>query len=384
MTDAVVLVGGKGTRLGKLTNEVPKPMISFHGEPFLEYLLIQIAVLPFERIFLIGGYLIDQIRERFDGRYINGVEVLVIEDLDCTGTLNALRFLPCSLSEKFYLFNGDTYFNFTDITSEVERFFVNTENCSIYAVFVDDSSRYGLLDVDKNLVVGFHEKSSGAQQGYINSGISVLHRGVVEKAIELGGKSLERDLYPALSKQKSLLLIKSAIKNVYDFGVPEAHENFPSFLSNTISGGFLLCDRDNTLNSDPGYVYDPDQSELCIENILAIKKLCSDRRLIVVSNQSGIERGYFSEKQSNIFYRYLKLKLLRQNLTSWGYYYCPHKPDKLSNPICQCRKPNIGLFNQVSRCWNVEKNKSIMAGDSGTDRMFAIRAGIDFCYFNCK
>lgn len=127
---------------------------------------------------------------------------------------------------------------------------------------------------------------------------------------------------------------------------------------------FVILDRDGTLIEERNYLADPDQVELLPGVGGALRKLsCLGLGLIVITNQSGISRGYFSSFQlEQIHYRLSQLLTL-EKVKLDGIYYCPHLPED----GCVCRKPNVGLLEKASLKHNFDPQKSFVIGDKECD-----------------
>lgn len=142
--------------------------------------------------------------------------------------------------------------------------------------------------------------------------------------------------------------------------------------SNILSGCTVFLDRDGTLNPDPGYIKSPDQFELfpgVSEALARLKRVGA--RLIVVTNQSGIARGFLSREDLDAVHMKLKRLLDRTGVTLDAIYFCPHHPDD----GCECRKPNRGMIDQAVREWGVNLDRSYLIGDHLRDIELAKRVG---------
>lgn len=132
----------------------------------------------------------------------------------------------------------------------------------------------------------------------------------------------------------------------------------------------VFLDRDNTLNPDPGYISKPDQISLFDDTVEALRLLQHfDYKLIVVSNQSGIGRGYFTEQDLEIVNTKLKSLLLEQGVTLTDLFHCPHKPED----HCDCRKPSPGLIQKaVAKYPAIDLKQSFIIGDKVSDVELAL------------
>lgn len=138
----------------------------------------------------------------------------------------------------------------------------------------------------------------------------------------------------------------------------------------------LFIDRDGTINRDCPYCKDPDDLVLYEDTVRIMKQYKkSGYLLIVVTNQSGIGRGYFTVEELNAFHTRMKEELLKRGVEIDDIYYCPHKPDD----NCDCRKPKKGMIEQAVRDHDIMLSQSIMVGDrDDTDGELARSVGMHF------
>lgn len=142
--------------------------------------------------------------------------------------------------------------------------------------------------------------------------------------------------------------------------------------TNILSGYTVFLDRDGTLNHDPGYITSPDQFELfsgAPEALASLKR--AGARLIVVTNQSGVARGFLSRDDLDAVHRKLTRLLDDAGAALDAIYFCPHHPDD----GCECRKPNRGLIDQAVREWGMDLDRSYLIGDHIRDIELAKRIG---------
>ena len=136
----------------------------------------------------------------------------------------------------------------------------------------------------------------------------------------------------------------------------------------------VFLDRDGTINYDPGYLSDPEALKLFPGVASAIARLNAEGiKTIVVSNQSGIGRGLFTESMlAKVHERLRDLLRNEAGATIDGIYYCPHHPDD----GCQCRKPRQEMLLRASHDLHLDIGRSYMIGDKALDTMFAVNAGL--------
>lgn len=152
----------------------------------------------------------------------------------------------------------------------------------------------------------------------------------------------------------------------------------------------LFLDRDGVINEDSGYCYRP-QDCVFVDGIfdLVLKAQRHDFLVFVVTNQSGIARGYYSESQFLEFTSWIEAQFRLQGARIAQTYYCPHHPDfpekMLSMNSCRCRKPEPGMILKAVADHEINAEHSIMVGDNVSDMEAATRAGIGRrVLFNCS
>ncbi|XFO69323.1 D-glycero-beta-D-manno-heptose-1,7-bisphosphate 7-phosphatase [Sporomusa silvacetica DSM 10669] len=154
----------------------------------------------------------------------------------------------------------------------------------------------------------------------------------------------------------------------------------------TISRPAVFFDRDGVLNVNLGFVYLPEDFQWIDGAIKTIKYFNNAKYLVfVVTNQSGVARGYYTENDVQQLHKWMNAELAKQAAHIDAFYYCPHYPDaKLEQyrEVCQCRKPMPGLIQQAIREWPVKPTKSFLIGDMDTDLKAAATAGIKGYLFN--
>lgn len=125
----------------------------------------------------------------------------------------------------------------------------------------------------------------------------------------------------------------------------------------------IFLDRDGTINIDKNYLYKIEDWEFIdgvIEGLEILQKL--GYKLIVITNQSGIARGYYTEEDAHKIFEYMINELKKNGIKIEKVYYCPHIGNE-----CECRKPKLGLFYQAQKEYNIDFNTSYAIGDKMRD-----------------
>jgi len=127
---------------------------------------------------------------------------------------------------------------------------------------------------------------------------------------------------------------------------------------------FVLLDRDGTINRERHYLSDPDQLELCPNAGPGLRRMLElGLGLIVVTNQSGIARGYFNEARLREIHERLRQMLRIEGVLLHGIYACPHAPDE----ACPCRKPGTALAERAAADFGFDLSECFMIGDKACD-----------------
>lgn len=129
-----------------------------------------------------------------------------------------------------------------------------------------------------------------------------------------------------------------------------------------------VLDRDGIVNFDPGYTYKVSSFRF-IDEVFDICRILQSRGFLIAiaTNQSGIERGYFSVKEFEELTKWIHNEFRRKKINLVGTFFCPHKPDVNGQPRCLCRKPRPGMLLEALRITGADPKNSIMIGDSPSD-----------------
>jgi mannose-1-phosphate guanylyltransferase len=200
---AIVLVGGEGTRLRPLTSDVPKPAVTLVDRPFLAYAIEWLAAHGVTEVVLACGFLPDVLREALrDEEQRAGVKITYVAEPEPLGTAGAIRFAADSLGDRledrFLALNGDVLADL-DLSALLRAHEERGASGTIGLHPVDDSSAYGLVRCDEGgRVLEFLEKTGEAVPGEINAGAYVLERRVLDLIPPGQAVSIEREVFPRL------------------------------------------------------------------------------------------------------------------------------------------------------------------------------------------
>ena len=149
-----------------------------------------------------------------------------------------------------------------------------------------------------------------------------------------------------------------------------------------------FLDRDGVLNVDHGFTHKPDQLEWIKGAPEAVQLLNEAGYIVlVITNQSGVARGFYDEAAIHKFHTHLQDALREQGAHIDAFYYCPHHPDGTVKRLavhCRCRKPNPGMLEQAAREWPIDLSRSFLIGDKDADMSAAAAFHIRGIKFDSK
>lgn len=198
-TDAVILVGGKGTRLRPLTNTIPKPMLPVAGAPFLEHLLARIKAAGITHVVLGTSFKAEVFEEHFGNGEHLGLEIEYVVEDEPLGTGGGIRNVFSHLRhERAMIFNGDVLGG-TDLQSVLKTHVAREADVTLHLLRVADPRAFGCVPTDaEGRVSAFLEKTEDPPTDQINAGTYVFNRSVIEEIPAQRVVSVEREVFPAL------------------------------------------------------------------------------------------------------------------------------------------------------------------------------------------
>ena len=218
---AAVLAGGLGTRLRSIVADRPKVLAEIRGRPFLAYLLDQLAAAGVRNVVLCTGYLGEQVQAVFGDSY-GDLRLAYSQESAALGTAGALRLaLPLLKSDVVLVMNGDSY-----CQADLGAFWIwhceRGAAATLLLTKVPDTTRYGQVQVENNgQVRSFVEKGKASGPGWINAGIYLLRRDLLQTIPIRRAVSIEREMFPAWVGQG--LYGYPSEGQFIDIGTPESY-----------------------------------------------------------------------------------------------------------------------------------------------------------------
>ncbi len=393
---AVIMAGGKGTRISSITqDEIPKPMLTVGGKPILEHQIECLKKSGVDEVIIVTGHLGEKIKEYFKDGSTLGVNISYYEeDPDKPlGTAGSLYYLKDRIQDDFILIFGDVFLS-VDFARMMAFHKANASDATLLTHPNSHPFDSDLIITDHNEVVAFDSKENVRDYDYnnlVNSGIYIFSPRIFTYLTEPRKYGLEKDVIAKMLGKDRVFSYHST-EYVKDMGTPERYESVNNDYANGLCEArnlerkqkAIFLDRDGTINVLKGFLTRKEDFELIPGVSEAIKMInASEYLCIVITNQPIIARGDSTVQNLDDIHRHMETLLGKEGAYIDGLYYCPHHPDKgfagevpELKIVCDCRKPKIGMLLKAAEDYNIGLAESIVIGDSTLDIKMAENAGI--------
>ena len=243
LTEAIILAGGKGTRLQTSVKDRPKPLADVAGRPFIEWLLLLLHSQGIRRVVVCTGHMGQVLESHLGNGSRFDLQLQYVRDPFPLGTGGALRnALDLCQSSHILVLNGDSFCKFD--LRELSKFHLSHRSeATILLAKVENSSRFGSVVSDGNgKVTAFSEKTIDRHPAWINAGVYLLNRKVIEGIPGNRAVSLEHEVFPGLIEHG--LYAKPENGLFCDIGTVESYESSATVLSKEFAELELLQKND--------------------------------------------------------------------------------------------------------------------------------------------
>ena len=390
---AVIMAGGKGTRISSVAKDIPKPMIKIGGKPVLEHEIECLKSQGFTDIIITVSHLGKIIMDYFGDGGKFGVNIEYYFEREPLGNAGALFKIKDKLTEDFLLLNADSLFNV-----DFKRFAdFHKSHGGLVTLFTHPNSHpydSGLIVTDTSgCVTNWLTKEDKRPRFYsnrVNAGLHIISPELLDKEYNLEKIDLDRQLLKPLANTGKMFAYQSS-EYVKDMGTPERYrsvcEDYKKGIVQAknlkIPQKAIFLDRDGTINKYMGFLRDIDDFELLPGVTEAIKAINRSGYLaVVITNQPVIARGEVTDSELDMIHKKMETLLGKGGAYIDALYYCPHHPDKgYDGEIeelkidCYCRKPKPGMLLKAAEDFNIDLSRSYMIGDGENDIKAANAAG---------
>lgn len=391
---AIILAGGRGKRLGPLTEKTPKPMLKIGQLPLLARQIEFLRQYGIKNVVLLTHYLPEIIEKYFQDGSNFGVKISYLKEKKPLGTAGGLKEIGNRLKEDFLLLYGDVMMNM-DLKKLLVFHRKRKSACTLVLHPNDHPQDSDLVELDQNQrIVTFHPKPRPKNKYFrnlVNAGLYVISPQIL-KYIRKGLKTdFGKDVFPKIVKKEALY---GYVTHEYlkDMGTPqrlaEVRKDYQSGkikrLNRKNQRKAIFFDRDGVINKTDGDVLKINDFKLFPGTAQAIRKINDSEFLaIVVTNQPAVAKGFCSMEELENIHKKMEAVLGEKSAKLDGIYFCPHHPDKgfagenLKYKIrCSCRKPKIGMIKKAEKDFNLDLKHSYIIGDSWRDILCGRKAGM--------
>jgi D,D-heptose 1,7-bisphosphate phosphatase len=377
LRQAVVVVGGLVAPpdmplSGGRTATTLKSMVNLAGRPFLDMLINEIARYDaFEEILLLASHQAEPVLAGYKGTVRGRSRLAVALVQEPLGTAAALAEAAGLLQPRFLLFNGASFFDF-NLLDLVRRADSSLVHMALRTAIAGDRSNR--VDLDNDRVRAFIAPGQGVT-GPVDAGVYVIDRSILDGHNRLS-VSLEADVLPALAASGELR--GTCYRgDLVDIGILA---NAEVALRERLRRPAVFFDRDGVLNHDSGYIFEPGKLEW-IDGAREAVKAVNDAGYFafVVSNQSGVARGFFEESDVRGLHRWMAEEMASMGAHIDAFEYCPDHPEgtiERYRRVSDRRKPAPGMITDLLGRFPVDADHSILIGDRPGDLEAARAAGI--------
>lgn len=354
---AVILCGGRGKRLKPLTDNLPKPMVLVNDSPFLLYLILYLKKFGIKNFLLLTGYKSESLKKYFkNGRHLN---VRIDYSYMPTSTNTSKRVFKAKniLNKDFLLLYSDNFidFNFETLLNNYIKY---SPTISLLI------KRKNPGNVKFNYLSSSYEyhKKRHIDNKFVELGFMLINKYKLFKIINNKNISFNNIIELASDRKEiSAIELKNSYYSIGDIARLTKMKKFLKLKK------IIFIDRDGVINQKPKkgtYITKWKNFKFINDTIKSMKYLSSiGFKFIIITNQAGLARGMITKTNYDKILLNLKKYFISEKISLLNIYTCPHHWDK----ICNCRKPEPGLFFKASNRYSIRLSNTIFIGDQISD-----------------
>ena len=397
MKQAIILAGGKGTRLQERLKGLPKSLIDICGKPLLQRQIEILKSNGFDQILILVNSGADQIIDFCNQHHDWNIEIECINDGAPRGTAGAVLNIIPKLAEDFLVVYGDTMFDIDLVRFQAFHEQNKIAGATLFLHPNDHPQDSDLVAInEQELITGFYPYPHDPNiflPNLVNAGLYYFRKIALQawsgnqEALDFG-----KDIFPALIEKGILLRGYNSPEYIKDCGTPmrldkvcaQYESGFISASNLRFMQKLVFLDRDGTINYSVDQLARVEDFQLIPGVAQAIVQLNkSGYRTALLTNQPVVARGECTLKDLENIHRKMQTELGKSGAYIDRIYFCPHHPDsgfegevKELKFVCNCRKPAIGMLKQATQDLNADLTNSWLIGDSTADILAAQLAGV--------
>lgn len=391
---ALILAGGHGTRMGDVSQKIPKPMLKIGDAPILEHQIKLLKRYGIKEVTILSYHLAEMIERYFGDGSSFGIKIDCVVERAPLGTAGAVKEIENSLSEDFLVFYGDVMLDI-DLAELFNFHKAKNSACTLVVHPNDHPQDSDLLEIDgEQRIVAFHPKPHQKSQYFRNMVNACVYcmSPTFLRYLPKGIKTdFGKDIFPQVIAMEAVYGYQTA-EYLKDVGTLERLREVRIDYQNGRIGRFhrkhkrkaIFMDRDGVIVEKVHLIHKLEDLRLLPDTSQAIKKINgSDFLAVVLTNQPVIARNLCSLENLEEIHAKMETLLGAGGAKLDAIYYCPHHPDSGypgENPMykidCDCRKPKVGLVKRAEQDLNIDLANSFLIGDSSRDALCAKNAGL--------
>lgn len=397
MTQAIILAGGKGTRLAAVAPGVPKPLVPVAGVPVVERQIRLLARYGIRDILLTTGHLAGTVSSQLGDGSAWDVRLRYFHEREPLGTAGGVAALVDAVDDDVLVLYGDVLVNM-DLARLIAFHAARSAVATVVVHPNDHPFDSDLVELDaEDRILAFHPypraETDQDLPNQVSAGLYLLSRAALGAIARDQAQDFVRDVFPRLLAAGQPVYGYRTTEYLKDMGTPDRLRHVEADVASGRVAAMhadqtrptVFLDRDGVINEERDGVLEPDQLGLIAHAGAAIRRLNAAGWLAVaVTNQPAVAKGFMTEEA--LFRVHVRLQALLGREGAWLDWlaFCPHHPEsgfEGERPElkirCTCRKPETGMLEACARAVPVARDDCVMVGDSWRDMVAGHRFGAD-------
>ena len=392
--EIVILIGGKGSRVKKISKKIPKAFLKVGKYSIIEHQIKYLSKLK-KKIILLSNKKISKFNNELKNKY-NNINFKIFEETTSLGTGGCLKLLQNYRNKNYLIIMGDLIFNI-----DFKKFYLfHMKKKSDITLLVhpnDHPFDSDLLEInEKHELTKFHNKPHKQKNlgNLCSSGVFIVNKRILKFIKEDKFQDLTKDILPKLLRIKAKIYAYNTREYVKDVGTPKRinlvkkQMKTKKFINGNINKKLpaIFLDRDGVINQERLKKHYQNPMIINEGAISAVKKINNSNFLsVIVTNQPAVAKGVITLEKLKEDHKTLEYYFGLKGAYFDRIYFCPYHPEKgfkgevkKFKKKSTWRKPDNGMFLQAIKDLNIDIKKSYMIGNSLADYLAAKKTGIKF------
>lgn len=390
-----IIAGGKGTRLGELSKNIPKALVPIGCIPIIEHQLTLAKRYGVAEVAIFTGYLGDQIKMFCEDGRKWGMQIHYFDEPMPLGTAGALKLAEAFFDSDFLVFYGDVML---DMNIDLFMSYHRTTGSDATLLLHPNNHPYDsdLAEIDDSgrilRILPKPHPEGLVYRNLVNAAVYAFSPRIFQFISKGVFADFGKHVFPEWLKIGLRLYGYCSPEYIKDMGtldrLDQVNQDYASGKIGRLNLNHkqkaIFLDRDGTINKEVNLLCKPEQLVLFDDTVDALRLLNKSEFLaIIITNQPVVARNLCTLEELDVIHKHLETLLGNHGVFVDAIYYCPHHPDRgypEENPLykieCECRKPKPGMILQAAEKFNIELTSSFFIGDREIDMECAQNAGV--------